>query len=52
MFHKEYDEDDSKPSSDFALGHHHWHNELLSSLLAGTLSAYLTNGLEIIAVNK
>ena len=30
----------------------HWHNELLSSFTAGCLSAFMTNGVETVAVNK
>jgi hypothetical protein len=32
--------------------HHHWHNELFSSFTAGCLAAFLTNGIETVAVNK
>ena len=30
----------------------HWHNELLSSFTAGCIAAFLTNGIETVAVNK
>ena len=33
-------------------GYSHWHNELLASFTAGCVGAFLTNGIETIAVNK
>ena len=30
----------------------HWHNEILASFLAGAIGAFLTNGIEMIGVNK
>jgi hypothetical protein len=35
-------------------GYHqnHWHNELISSFTAGAIGAFLTNGIEMVAVNK
>ena len=41
--------DEDKESSG---GHHHWHNELISSFAAGSIGAFLTNGIEMVAVNK
>ena len=29
-----------------------WHNEMISSFIAGYLGAFLTNGIETVAVNK
>jgi len=31
---------------------HHWHNEIIASFTAGSLGAFMTNGLETVAVNK
>lgn len=33
-------------------GYAHWHNELISSFSAGCIGAFLTNGIETVAVNK
>jgi len=33
-------------------GGNHWHNELLASFSAGAIGAFLTNGIETVAVNK
>ena len=30
----------------------HWHNELIASFTAGCIAAFLTNGIETVAVNK
>lgn len=42
---------DAKPTDKHS-HYHHWHNELIGSFLAGSLAAFITNGLEMIAVNK
>ena len=33
-------------------GHNDWHSELAASVVAGSVGGFLTNGLEIVAVNK
>ena len=43
------EKDNEKESSG---SHHHWHNELLSSFAAGSIGAFMTNGIEMVAVNK
>ena len=33
-------------------GYNHWHNEIISSFASGSLAGFLTNGIEILCVNK
>lgn len=43
---------DREKKTDKGDGYSHWHNELIASFSAGCIGAFLTNGIETIAVNK
>ena len=53
IYKEHYNEEESESSEhESNSAHHHWHNEVVSALLAGSIAAFMTNGIELIAVNK